>query len=758
MIHCGDCLEVMKTMDAESVDAVVTDPPYGLSAGPASYIGDPNAKGGGFMGKSWDPGVPGPEFWAEALRVARPGAHLVAFGGTRTFHRLACAIEDAGWELRDTVGYAHRSGDAGDCPWLLAYSFGSGFPKSLDVSKAIDKAAGAKREVLGTVRKTPSAGGAETNDGWTRPWAEGKTTMDLTAPATDDARRWQGWGTAIKPAFEPIVLARKPLGGRTVAANVLEHGTGGLNIDACRISALTGQRPGDTLTAWEPEKNLCDSCARPAASPAKPGTPATRGTSAGSLAAPTTSGKGEKDRTDTGMADTGCSAGLCPGGQETGQTADSSSSTGVSGKMPTGRSRRATKSTTSTATGSTTGLRTCNACGCSITDPGTSGNTPASKNGTPNTHAAQGSAALGRWPSNLCHDGSDEVLAMFPETKSGSGDVSGIKREDGDGWGMGGGSRLIGDSGSAARFFFRASNSLEELLFCRAKAIMAAWNNDLANTADDSSILSSELVASVVSDAATLALRGATPSRVSTEPSTGATPSESRRLCEAAITAILSSENEHWRGRSLDVCIPNGCRASSAEACEPTATMTITTSLPRSDGSVASATFSIMPPNSGRGVAGSASRIHYTAKASRSDREEGLEGFDEKQANVTGWTGEGMPLRQDGTERREVSRANHHPTVKPTALMRWLCRLVTPPGGLILDPFTGSGSTGKAAILEGFRFVGIEKDPEYVKIARARIAHAERATDTAPDMFAPEPVAPQNQKYSQSSAQTDLFA
>lgn len=209
-LHHADCRDAMRAMEAESVDAVVTDPPYGLA----------------FMGREWDHGVPGVEFWREALRVAKPGAHLVAFGGTRTFHRLACAIEDAGWEVRDCLS------------WL----YGSGFPKSLDVSKAIDKAAGVEREVVGertfrgkAAQDWREKGGDNFNAG--APSSAGCTrTVGITSPATDAARAWQGWGTALKPAWEPIVLARKPLDG-TVAANVLAHGTGALNIDATRIAS-----------------------------------------------------------------------------------------------------------------------------------------------------------------------------------------------------------------------------------------------------------------------------------------------------------------------------------------------------------------------------------------------------------------------------------------------------------------------------------------------------------------------------------------
>jgi DNA modification methylase len=249
VLHCGDCLEVMASLSEGSVDSVVCDPPYHLTsivkrlgkegAAPVKTYttgayggGFKEANGGtgaafarmsrGFMGKQWDGGDIAfrPETWAAVLRVLKPGGHVLAFSGTRTYHRMACAIEDAGFEIRDQI----------------AWMYGSGFPKSHDVSKGIDKRLGAEREVVGTIKKTPSAGGANTNEGWVRPWAEGKTTMDITAPATDLAAQWSGWGTALKPALEPICLARKPLIG-TVADNVLEHGTGAINIDGCRISA-----------------------------------------------------------------------------------------------------------------------------------------------------------------------------------------------------------------------------------------------------------------------------------------------------------------------------------------------------------------------------------------------------------------------------------------------------------------------------------------------------------------------------------------
>ena len=207
-IHCGNCLDVMRGMESDSVDSVVTDPPYGLS----------------FMGKNWDHGVPGVPFWREALRVAKPGAMLLAFGGTRTFHRLVCAIEDAGWEIRDTV------------MWV----YGSGFPKSLNVQQAINKAArGAPQG--GPDPTSPNHGkfkggcGEESREGRGFGAGPGSFMKEGGAARMGDDGPWHGWGTALKPAWEPIVVARKPLDG-TVAENVLRWGTGGLNVDGCRVA------------------------------------------------------------------------------------------------------------------------------------------------------------------------------------------------------------------------------------------------------------------------------------------------------------------------------------------------------------------------------------------------------------------------------------------------------------------------------------------------------------------------------------------
>lgn len=201
----GDCLQQLTTLPSESIDSIVTDPPYGLD----------------FMGKKWDYDVPSVDIWKECLRVLKPGGHLLAFFGTRTYHRGVVRIEDAGFEIRDQI------------MWI----YGSGFPKSHNIGKAIDKAAGVEREVVGTKRKSDIRGSTVSGE-WQGLHEPDKGIIDVeyTAPATDLAKKWDGWGTALKPANEPIVVARKPLEkGLTIAENVIKWGTGAINIDECRI-------------------------------------------------------------------------------------------------------------------------------------------------------------------------------------------------------------------------------------------------------------------------------------------------------------------------------------------------------------------------------------------------------------------------------------------------------------------------------------------------------------------------------------------
>lgn len=449
-LHLGDCIDVLRTLADCSVDAIVTDPPYHLTTGKKGGNGPASANldspagrarvNTGFMGQQWDGGAiaHSVELWSEALRVLAPGGHLLAFGGSRTIHRQICAIEDAGFEIRDQ----------------LMYLYGTGFPKSLNVSKALDKAAGAARPVIGVSSVTGARSGSAIDDG--AGYTPGRTFQNdapvmnyATAPATDAARQWDGWGTALKPAYEPIIMARKPLAkGLTVAANVTTHGTGAINIDACRVPFASAADEGES--------------------------------------------KNKNAHADFGS-----------GPRENAVFGQDNRARGVNGNY----------------------------------DP------------------------PGRWPANVLHDGSDEVIAAFPATTS------------------------VGHAP---------------------------------------------------------ATRGA--GGVSTNGHGG-----QRDLAE----------------RHFD--------------------------------------------------SGNAARFFYTAKTSRSDRDEGL-----------------------------AAGANIHPTVKPTSLMAYLVRLVTPPGGTVLDMFMGSGSTGKAAMLEGFDFIGIDMTAEYVAIAEARIAHAQAA-------YAARAVAPA------APAQTDLF-
>jgi DNA modification methylase len=406
----GDCLERLRELPAESVDACITDPPYELtSARPGGrYLATKGKVMKGFMGMAWDgTGISyDPRVWAQVWRVLKPGGHLLAFGGTRTYHRIVCAIEDAGFEIRDQIG------------WV----FGSGFPKSRNISKAIDRAKGVERKVLseGKPVKRMIPGADQNKDGWIKD--NGREFIPTeTEPASEEAKQWEGWGTALKPAWEPIVVARKPFKG-TVESNVLKHGAGAINIDACRVELF-------------PDDPLQDGV------------------------------KHDGKAIDTGDADTAW------------------------------------------------GFK-----------------------------AVDRAPGLGRWPANLIHDGSEEVLELFAEFGS--------------------------NKGAAAP------------------------------------------------------VRG-------TEPTTNGFSG----------TVAFSGQ----RGRVNQ-----------------------------------EATF--------RGDTGTAARFFYCAKARGEDR-----------------------------------KGNTHPTVKPTALMRYLCRLVTPPGGIILDPFAGSGSTGVAARLEGFSAILIEKEHEHFETIRRRL-------------------------------------
>ena len=407
----GDSLEELKKLDDDSIDSIVTDPPYGLS----------------FMGKKWDYDVPKVEIWVECMRVLKPGGFLLSFAGTRTQHRMAVNIEDAGFEIRD----------------MIAWVYGSGFPKSHNIGKAVDKLEGNEREYLGFDKSKLRNPGNYTGGKYSE---MRESDYNTKATITKGNSPYEGWGTALKPSLEPITVARKPFKG-TVASNVLKYGCGGINIDACRVGS---------------ERRIFES---------------------GGIKSGANNFVGNKEHITSGIRD-----------------------------------------------------------------------------------------VQGRFPANFIHDGSEEVVGLFPETKTG------------------------------------------------------AVKNKVDNGANQPINLGGGL--------------------------TKERPADS----------------------------------------------------------------------------GSASRFFYCAKASKADRNEGLEDFEEKTMYENGKR-KGMnnsetyyDPRTDKTYKTpKAITKNNHPTVKPTALMQYLVRLVTPPNGTCLDPFMGSGSTGKACKLEGFDFIGIDLDPEYVKIAKARI-------------------------------------
>ena len=209
-LRLGDCLEVLKELEDNSIDSIVTDPPYGLS----------------FMGKKWDYDVPSTEIWADCLRVLKPGGHLLSFAGSRTYHRMAVRIEDAGFEIRDQI------------MWI----YGSGFPKSHNIGKSVDKIQGNDREVVGETKRGDVQKAKEKGVGYLADVANRNNVKQFgygTETITKGESEWEGWGTALKPAHEPIAMARKPIAEKTVADNVLEWGTGGINIDRCRVEFVS---------------------------------------------------------------------------------------------------------------------------------------------------------------------------------------------------------------------------------------------------------------------------------------------------------------------------------------------------------------------------------------------------------------------------------------------------------------------------------------------------------------------------------------
>lgn len=424
-VERGDCREMLTALDADSVHACVTDPPYHLTtmARPRPDLVNADnpyarrqAKMSGFMGKDWDGGDIAfqPDTWRAVLRVLKPGGFMVCFASTRGYHRMVCAIEDAGFIIHP----------------MLAWIFASGFPKA------------------------------------TRLQCEGTEGLRYGLQA-------------LKPAIEPICMAQKPMIG-TGTQNWQRFGTGALNIDASRIPAVTGQLPDDTFGEWEREQRLCASCVERAEQSGRQEAPATKASTATRHAEPTSNEKAGTRRTATSRADIGCSDGMTAGDTST------SSSIGASGRTPTVQSQTDTTFTTSTATSRTTGSRTCAVCGLTITtkntgstiharmisQPGVSPpNDPATSDDLiPNGSSANGhedgkktasSGIAGRWPSNILLDGSPEVEAAFAAFgERSTGDLAPYVKQTRSGM-PGNNSETStfarnGDSGSASRFFYSA--------------------------------------------------------------------------------------------------------------------------------------------------------------------------------------------------------------------------------------------------------------------------------------------------------------
>ena len=688
-VHHGDCLEVLRTLPDCIVDAVVTDPPYGLS----------------FMGRKWDYDVPGVDVWLECLRVLKPGGHLLAFAGTRTQHRMCCRIEDAGFEIRD----------------MIAWVYGSGFPKSLDVSKAIDKADGAEREALGIdpVRfarlKNQLAGSVSTGE----QWKHGGRDVTITAPATDAARRWQGWGTALKPSLETVTFASKPYTQeqeRDIIQSNLIRLEARLWLLSSAISAGKSSQSSQTefaeafaIAQWTAEEvtntraALCDpmgtSLFELATTTSLNIVSSWRRTLAESWSDGSTSTTETKSSTTTDWRtlkfslsqitpSTIIRACSLPGGfSVNASTAESHFNASLS-LLQSIRTLSATEPAISLAqhehrgAGVRPNLDPCimarkplvgtvaenvlewgtgaiNVDGCRVDtgepwkrstpykDDIRGGSLHAAKRESIYEVGPQRGSDSGRWPANLIHDGSDEATGLLD---------------------------------SAARFFYcpKASKADRESGLDSIEIVTvqcSSWEN-----ADHKARLR---VDTAQSPPRVIAVSGApcndarawnmllfgSPSTVpcllvnksTIETATNST-TESRTLNwlvrsnTSGCTAVASCETEH-----------GGSLAESAEFGTPSLTIT-------SEWTV-----------SARGV----ERVQSPTRLSISGNA-------------------GSPAS--------------HPTVKPTDLMRYLCRLVTPPGGVVLDPFAGSGSTGKAAVMEGFGFIGIEREAEYVEIARERIA------------------------------------
>lgn len=773
-LYCGDCLDVLPNIDP--VETCICDPPYGLS----------------FMGKAWDHGVPGEAYWRAVMGAVLPGAMLLAFGGTRTAHRLTCAIEDAGWEIRDGMGYLYGP---------VLWGFGSGFPKSQDISKAIDekafqdwmadhpsaqanvkaattdkkrerlekafrKMAGAEREVVGANPNCRPNGKGQRSRTLSAP----RTVQPNTAPATDAAREWDGWGTALKPAHEIVVCGTSPLNLQAVcgimALKIVDalcqlrsfvkdagsHST--LSPSGCDVVELDSALWSAVEKCSTPDA-LCEVMA----------------TWPSESAIPTCL---NIVRSWLGILD-----GIC---------------------------RHERTFTTETATGLITDLTTLNSCpsaftpesiirvatgehgigssawlaascfiavatkldytlGCSVRETATSGAPEKCRDGLgqdlhPNfepitlamapldgTFAANalehGVAGLwidgarvgtqdnlnggaysdnksdakqndggwgrlhagvpgkdyvqpaGRWPANLMHDGSEEVLAEFAKAGESSGGPSYVqpRATTGDGpstfTGKGHVPFHIGDTGSAARFFYcaKASRAERELGLDKCESIMLEWWHELKGDSqwEDADLKVRLLVDTAISTPRVIAVCGV--------PNNDAT---------AWNTLLFGNNGTDQFQRDFAYTI-----ATRTQSTIDSKTLNWFRTLPISEYTA--------DVNGAETFGGSPAE----------NAELGTLCLTTTSAQIASLLGVGSVVSPMRLRISASAVRGSHPTVKPLALMQYLCRLTrTPKGGTVIDPFMGSGSTGVAAIREGRGFVGIEKEPDLFQIAVMRIKHA----------------------------------
>jgi len=598
----GDMRQVLQTVPANSVDAIVTDPPYGLA----------------FMGKGWDAQVPGPEYWREALRVAKPGAHLLAFGGTRTAHRLACAIEDAGWELRDCLS------------WL----YGSGFPKSHDVSKAIDREAGAERTIVS--RPGVKSGCSPDMNTYAPGLNAGFQQRELLAPATPAAAQWNGWGTALKPAWEPIYLARKPLVG-TVASNVLAHGCGGLNVDGCRIET------SETLGRFNHAR---------------------------------TEGTSYVVQREDKLIDNSGGLGRWPANLCLDEWEDQVLRLKHDVQAEVARVIRLYFEGVSAVRGRDQDL----------SEQGGSQALLHSEVLPQGTRIADGGVVTSHGDQTHTR-GVGENESTPPQAGSASPHVEGRALVDAGILGAG----VCDVAGS------RPSTVPPQALHYGAQTCDGTFARSPAPEIGNSAPLQRGQNGQSIDELGTARQRNAQ-ARTSSDCEGIEGVASGERALEARASAIPAGWLAYFEPTGRFVRC--GAAAMLDEQTGVLKSGALKPYLDKAD-STSYGMSGYVHNVSSAANEGGASRFFYVAKASRSEREAGLNG--------------------------NGARANTHPTVKPIALMRWLVRLITPPGGIVLDPFAGSGTTGCAALLEGMRFLGIELQPEFRAIAEARITHMEAA-------------------------------